>query len=336
MTDVLFIRTDAGADAGTGHFMRMLALAEAWAESGGQPVFAGSFPEALAQRAHAMGARVLVRQAAGDDVRWTIERAQEAGAKVVVADGYGFPFDFQRALRAAGLRLMVVDDNAENQPYDCDWILNVNVHATEAMYARRNSDAQCLLGPRFALIRAAIRRGSLEPRVTGGHRLLVTMGGADPPNATGRILGALRSARAGLTTTVLVGAANPRLAEYREKAAGGVTVLHDVQDVTPVMLSADVALAATGGTIWELALLGVPSVGLSLADNQVRLAEELQRRGAIDYAGDARTSADATQWLDRVWKVLEDPSRGSALLNASRALVDGNGARRVVERIKEI
>ncbi len=335
MTEALFIRTDAGAELGTGHFMRMLALAEAWAEAGGIPAFGGSFPENLASRARALGALIFARPSVDDDARWTIARAQEVGAKIVVADGYHFPQEFQREVRLGGLKLMVVDDNAENQPYASDWILNVNVHATESMYEPRNPECRCLLGPRFALIRAAIRRGAATPRPAGARRLLVTMGGADPPNATGQILSALGRDGRGLKTTVLVGAANPRLAEYRQQAGAGVTLLHDVENVTAVMLESDVALAATGGTVWELGLLGVPCVGLSLADNQVRLAEELQRRGAIEYAGDARRSPDATLWLDRVCDVLQNPSRRAALVEGSRSLVDGNGAHRVVDCLKE-
>ncbi len=336
MGDTLFIRTDAGAQLGTGHFMRMLALAEAWAETGGQVAFGGSFSSDLSRRARAIDALIFTRSPDENDARWSIARAHEVGARIVVADGYHFPEAYQRAMRAAGFRLMVVDDNAENQPYECDWILNVNVHATDAMYQRRNAQCRSLLGPSFALIRAVIRNGAATSRRTGGTRLLVTMGGADPPNATGRILEALRMDRRGLTTTVLVGAANPRLEEYRAQAGDSVRLLHDVEDVATVMLEADVALAAVGGTVWELGLLGVPCVGLSLADNQVRLAEELQRRGALEHAGDARTCPDAARWLDLVKKVLEDPARGASLVSSSRALVDGKGARRVVERLKEI
>jgi UDP-2,4-diacetamido-2,4,6-trideoxy-beta-L-altropyranose hydrolase len=335
MANALFICADAGAQVGTGHFMRMLALAEAWTETGGTIAFGGALSASLAKRALSCGASFFDRPVNEDGAEWTISRARQFGAPTVVADGYTFPVTFQRAVRAAGLRLMIVDDNAENAPYEADWILNANVHATESMYERRNQECRCLLGPRFALIRQAIRRGTRKQRVPGARRLLVTMGGADPPNATGRILAQLASDRRGLSITVLVGAANPRLEEYKQAAGAGVSLLHDVADVTSIMLEADVALAAAGGTVWELGLLGVPVVGLSLADNQVQLAEELQRRGAIVYVGDARLFPDAARWLDRVCDVLNDSSRCEALVRASRTLVDGDGAKRVVESIKE-
>jgi spore coat polysaccharide biosynthesis predicted glycosyltransferase SpsG len=133
----------------------------------------------------------------------------------------------------------------------------------------------------------------------------------------------------------MVGAANPRWVEYGQLAYEGLRLLYDVEDVTSVMLDSDVALAAAGGTVWELGLLGVPSVAVSLAPNQVALAQELQRRGAVEYAGDARVAPDAALWLDRVCALLDDPMRSAALVEASRALVDGDGALRVVESIKE-
>ena len=334
MGDTIFIRTDAGSGVGTGHFMRMLALGEAWAQAGGRVAFGGTFPESLAHRARAMGAEVFGAPV-GNDAEWTALRAKESGASVVAADGYAFPLHFQRSVRAAGFRLLVVDDNAENHSYDADWILNVNVHASEAMYERRNPECRCLLGPSYALLRSAFRGAARRNATVRGRRLLVTMGGADPPNATGLVLEALRADSRALQATVLVGGANPRLADYQRQVSAGVRLLHDVDDVTSLMLEADVALAAAGGTVWELGLLGVPCVALALASNQVGLAEELHRKGALEFAGDARVAPDAALWLDRVCALLDDPARSAALVGVARALVDGNGALRVVQSIKE-
>lgn len=324
MSQTLFIRADAGPTIGIGHFMRMLALAEAWLESGGAVVFGGSVPSSLVQRALALGAQW---QPGVDDAASTIARARAANAQIVVADGYHFGLEFQKSIRAAGFKLMMVDDNGENGSYDANWVLNVNIHATEAMYARRSEPCVLLLGTKYVLLRDSIRRQAPARRtVATANRVLVTFGGADPVNATGLVLRALE-ALPGLEVRVLVGAANSRAAEYQ---APNVETFIDLPDVAPVMAWADVAICAPSTTFGELAFLGVPSMLLTLAENQVVIGQRLQALGAARFLGDAR-SALAVQMLTREIEEFLGSARARAeVVSAARALSEGEGVKRIV------
>ena len=334
MAGVLLIRADAGPLSGTGHFMRMLALAEAWLESGGQAAWTGIAPANLVHRISRLGVSVLPFDA-GDDAASTLSSARSVDARIVVADGYGFPLAYQRAIRHAGFKLLVVDDNAENESYDADWILNVNVHAAASLYPRRTPPCHLFLGPQYTLIRKDIRRAASAPRAHGNTaaRLLVTMGGADPPDATGRIIEALRGSS--FTTTVLVGPANQRLSAYLALATERTRVIANVEDMTSVIHDSDLAFAGAGGTVWELALLGVPSVVVTLADNQVPLATKLHALGAVEYVGDARVAGGASNWVERLSSLATDPSRRTKLVDTARSLVDGRGALRIVTALQE-
>ncbi len=329
MTRGLFIRADAGPQLGTGHVMRMLALAEAWVERGGEVTFGGQVTPALLERITALGARFVELKSV--DVESVITQARTAGASVMVADGYSYDLAFQRTIRAAGLRLMVVDDNGENAAYDADWVLNVNVHAAATMYPGRVG--QALLGPSYALLRSQLRRATARARGPVVERVLLTMGGADPVDATGRLLHVLQGQAWGLS--VLVGAANPRLAAYEAARRPGTELHFNVTDVTTVMSKADLAVAAAGGTVWELALLGVPSLVVSLADNQAVLARTLGELGAAAYLGDARATTDLATWAAQVDELVRDEARRSRLVQTARSLVDGKGALRVVDALWE-
>lgn len=331
--EALFIRTDASSRTGVGHFMRMLALAEAWRELGGTVTFAGTFSTELASRAEALGCATRVRDAQVDDATWTVAQLSTTQHDVAVLDGYNFPVEFQRAVRRSGTALLIVDDNGENGAYDADWILNVNLHASERAYASRNADAKLLMGPTYALVRGEFRRRSGAAK-REGRRVLVTMGGADPPDATRKVLEAITPAHR-LEATVLVGAANPRLREYEALAPPNVRLLFDVTDVAAVMAGCDVALVGAGGTLWELGVVGVPCVAVSLADNQVELAHALHARGAIDYAGDARSMTSGAAWLQHVTALLDEPDRAERLVASARQVVDGRGALRIAQLLKE-
>ncbi len=344
MTGALLIRVDGGSDLGLGHAMRMLALGEAWVGAGGRVTYLGALPAGVVERAARSGCTVLASAAprgTAEDAAATRATAEKLAAVWVVADGYDFDEAWQRTVKASGARLAIVDDNGENGSYAADAIVNVNVHASEALYPRRPATTQLLLGPRYALVRAefvrAARGTSTMPvRAT---KWLVTMGGADPSDATGRFLdAAAKGAGEGITIEVLVAESNPRwlaLQQVAARSATPIVLTRSPPDVSVPMGRAELAFSASGGTVWELAVVGVPVAVLTVADNQRRLATRLHELGAVEWLGDA-ASTEPSSWVRSVQTLAGDLSRRAALVERARQQVDGEGAARVVNVLREV
>ncbi|MCA2981642.1 MAG: hypothetical protein INH37_25485 [Myxococcaceae bacterium] len=329
------IRADAGPRIGTGHVMRMLALAEAWVSRGGRFVLTGALPPPLAQRVEHTGGQWIPRPLDVDDGAWTRMLAVTRGAAAVVADGYSFGPEFQEQVVSTGRPLMVVDDNGENREYRAQLVLNLNVHADEAMYRTRRPGSQLLLGPTFALIRREILASVPRSRAVAGpvSECLVTLGGADPLDLTGSLL---RVSPGCFRWRVLVGAANPRLEAYQRLRRDDLTLVANTPFFAREALRCQLAFAAAGGTVWELALLNVPSAVVSVAANQEALAARLAELGAVDLLGDARLGVHVTEWVGRLEALANDPPRRQRLIDSARGIVDGRGAERVVSRLLEV
>ncbi len=331
---VLLIRADAGASIGAGHLMRMLALAEAWCARGGTFVVAGAVPSAFVPRIAMLGGTVLERPLQPDGT-WTTATARELRAAVVVADGYSFGADFQRSIVEAGIPLLVVDDNGENAEYLAPLVLNQNVHAADSQYARRAANTELLLGPRYVLIRREIvdAASRAAPGDRPVERCLMTLGGADPLDLTGRML--RHRAHPSFSWSVLVGGANPRMADY-EREFPDVELVFNSTRFAEHALRCQLAFAGAGSTVWELALLNVPSAIVAVADNQVQLAERLAALGAVEYFGDARAVGSPASWLEGLEALAQSPERRRRLIDSARAIVDGSGAERVVQKLLEV
>lgn len=325
----LFIRADASPAIGAGHAMRCLALAQtAW------------------------NIGIPVQLAARVDVPWVLdklkreklsfldlqgpvpkqEKPEELLAQIkgvptrdwVVLDGYHFGIDCQKAVRAAGYKLLVIDDYAHLPEYSCDILLNQNLGAEKFLYA--GSIGKALLGPRYALLRPEF----LEARKRAGPRrfpekirhLLLTLGGGDQSDELLTVAAVLLPfVRVDMKIKVILGGMD------KEKASAAFTgypcpvhLLDAVEDMPSLMRWADFAVTAGGSTCWELCCLGTPFAVHALADNQSQLSECLRGSGGA-------ATLEALPFLLA--------ANGSPALNRHNDVgsvrVDGYGAHRIIQ-----
>ncbi|MGH9508910.1 MAG: UDP-2,4-diacetamido-2,4,6-trideoxy-beta-L-altropyranose hydrolase, partial [Terriglobales bacterium] len=333
----LVMRTDASRAIGTGHVMRCLALAQAWQDAGGHCLFAcAEITPSLACRLHAENVEFVRMNAEAGSVADAVEcsrLARERGAEWIVTDGYQFVSDYQAALKKSGLHLLLIDDYGHADPYDsADVVLNSNPCASAALYERRGAGTRLLLGGRYVLLRREFSRWRDWERIIaqGANKVLVTLGGADPRNVTSRVLRDLEPA--GCECMAIVGGSNPHLQELESLAESlhRSRIAKDPGDITELMAWADLAVSSAGVTSLELAFMGLPTVLLTLAENQRLAAQALDESGVgIRLGVPEALSADAI--ASTVRGLLDDHPRRLRMSQAGQSLVDGRGAERVVE-----
>jgi UDP-2,4-diacetamido-2,4,6-trideoxy-beta-L-altropyranose hydrolase len=337
----LLIRADATSELGAGHVMRCLALAQAWRDAGGRALFAmAQAPPAIKQRLRAESCEVVYISAqpgSEEDGRETLRLAQEHKADWVAVDGYQFGSDYQRNLKAAGFKVFFVDDYGHSEHYYADVVLNQNVSADEKLYQNREAYTRLLMGTKYCLLRrefTAWREWERDiPKV--GRRVLITMGGADPQNVTGRVMQGLGLVQRGdLEATIVVGGSNPHF-EALQSAAGhkGIALSRDATNMAELMAKADIAISAAGSTCWELCLLGLPALSIDVADNQKAVARELDRRGCAIHLGNAE-DVTVAKIASESEKLLGSQELRLTLSQRSRELVDGCGAQRVASILR--
>ena len=247
-------------------------------------------------------------------------------------DGYQFNGAYQQSLQHAGLKILYVDDNAHLEHYSADLVLNQNAHAAEDLYQNRERTTRLLLGPRYALLRREFNRWTGWKRDIPqiARKVLLTMGGSDPENVTKWILQLLREIGIeGLEITVVVGGSNQHRVSVDDVAAPAGTILKtNISNMSELMASADVAIAGAGTTTWELCFMGVPTLLIELADNQARVASQMQTLGVAKSLGKASDrSKDTFRSLFK--ELIESREMRSRMSERGRALVDGYGASRV-------
>jgi UDP-2,4-diacetamido-2,4,6-trideoxy-beta-L-altropyranose hydrolase len=208
----------------------------------------------------------------------------------LVVDHYALDRRWEQALRPHCRRLMAIDDLAD-RPHDCDLLLDQNLGRTAADYSDLlPANTSTLIGPQYALLRpefAQLRAESLARRTNPQlKRLLITMGGVDKDNSTGRVLDALNTCTLppDLRISVVMGPYAPWLQHVQTQATQmhcPIQVLVGVSDMARLMADSDLAIGAAGGTSWERCCLGLPTIQLVLAENQNEAAAALTASGAV-------------------------------------------------------
>lgn len=338
--DRLLIRADAGPTIGAGHVMRGLALAQQWRFEGGRVTFACSeLPEVFRDRLESEGCEVVVFDAeAGspNDAAATLNLAHDLDA-VVVADGYRFSADYQRAVYGKARTLLVLDDYGQIGSYWADVILDQNLGTSEDIYVDRPPNCRLLLGPEYVMLRrefldAVQNRGEISPEV---RNVLVTTGGADVGGLTITILDVLEEIPESLNIAVVVGGASSGTRPIEDLARSShhrIRSLENATNMAQLMAKADLAVSTAGSTAWELAYLGVPAVLGVVAENQRLGAAALEKSGAaVVFDGMATSAVDELRQV--LGPVYGDRPRRSAIIEAAQRVVDGMGATRVVRTV---
>lgn len=341
----LIIRADASADIGVGHVMRCAALAQAWQSAGGRSIFAlATGAGELESRIRFWGsdvARIKAQPGSYEDAAQTLQLCQRHSADWLCVDGYHFSADYCARVKSAGTRMFLVDDHGRCPPYLSDIVLNPNPQASEALYQRRGPSTHLLLGPLYALLRHEFLNSHRESTKVPdlAHKILLTLGGADSRNATLMVMQALSDLTdLRLQIDVVVGAVNPNLKSLQESAVASphlVRILSNVENMPELIVNADLAITAGGGTCYELAFLQTPMFLLITADNHDLTVQTWAKNRAAISVGwfNSLTRQSLASALRAA--IHDQKLRLELVENASR-MVDGKGAIRCVDMMKSM
>ena len=179
-------------------------------------------------------------------------------------------------------------------------------------------------------IKAARERFAIEPSET----CVLVFGGSQGARTINR---AALEAFAGARFHVLHAAGERDLPELRELAppAAHYDIRGYISNFREALLAADLVVARSGGSIFEIAAHGRPAVLVpypyATADHQTANAEYMERAGAAVVIPDAELTAP--RLAQEVGRLLADPGRLAAMARASAALARPQAAHQIAKEV---
>ena len=337
MQKVVF-RADASISIGGGHVMRCLALADVLSEHGWECNFASNIQAAEIVPSLNRGKHGLLELDETEyDKPEALCRNWPDGINLLIVDHYGLGIEFETGCRSWAQKIMAIDD-VPNRKHDCDVLLDQTVGRKHEEYDTVVKEGVLrLIGSKYALVRSDFqsrRQFSLARRaVPDLKRGVLCFGMVDSVNATTRALLGLEQSSLDVSVDVIVGDGAPHLRSIEAvlSASRLAARLHvDSTQIAALMTNADLALGTAGSTSWERCCLGLPSIVVVVADNQVRIATELvMARAAISLG--CINSLQASNFADVLQALAENVDDLSNFSRNAAMVCDGKGARRVAQ-----
>ncbi|MBX7255656.1 MAG: UDP-2,4-diacetamido-2,4,6-trideoxy-beta-L-altropyranose hydrolase [Candidatus Hydrogenedentes bacterium] len=308
MTDappVIFL-CDATPEIGLGHVSRCVALAEAFQEQGKRSLFHGKLEAGAADLIQQAGfAYEAIDSTLGECDRPALVRALVAHQPcALVVDSYAVDSHDVSILGTAGVPVVVIDDFARLDRYDCTAVLNFGVAATQLPY--RGSAKRWLLGLEYLLVRRALRtaRQKRVPAKGALRHVLVCIGGSDRQNLTLRVARMLRASNYEGALHVVVGASYEDLDGLRRVLREGDRVDVQLPSLAAAMCDADLCICGGGLTKYEAAYLGLPCAVVSQNEDQATETVQFAADGlAFDLGlGESVSDEELVERLEHVFR----------------------------------
>lgn len=253
----------------------------------------------------------------------------------LIVDHYALDSKWENLLTPYSMQIMVIDDLA-NRHHHCDLLLDQNIYDQQLEGYKKliTKKTSFIFGPKYALLRAEFKenRSFLKKYDNKINRIIISFGESDCVN---QVITSLKACailkRSDLKIDVISGRGCTQYKKIQHMCyeIKNTHLFRHVNNMSELMREADLAIGAGGSTTWERCCLGLPSVVLSIADNQVRISQMLDKLGVIKYLGSSKTTNDK-QLHSALNDLMNNPDLLTAMRKKASKLVDGMGCERIV------
>lgn len=319
--------TEGSKNIGFGHLTRCISLYQAFEEREITPKFVVNGDETIED---------LLKNKNHQIFNWVEERSKifelMKDADVVIVDSYLANISFHKGLSIT-VKIPVYIDDDKRSDYPRGIVVNGRIYAEEMDYPKRNGIVY-LLGTKYIPLRKEfweVPKKEIRDKV---ESVMTTFGGDDMRNMTSKILRSLRENFPDLKKNVIIGKAFRNIDEIKRECDKNTNLVYypDAKKMKEIMLESDIAISAGGQTLYELARVGVPTIGICVTENQLGNAKGLERAGFLDCAGGYEKS-NLIGKLENLIKHLEDMNVRKNKSETGRKLVDGKGSLRIVKSL---
>lgn len=338
---MIYIRTDSNNTIATGHVMRCLSIAKALRKSGEECIFitADSSSDELIK---SNGFDIICLNSEWNNPNSEIEDLiniiKDKDIKKLLIDSYYVTEDYLESIKKY-TKLIYIDD-INSFTYPVDMLINYSGSYENFKYdiQYKNTQTKLLLGYDYVPLREEFQniKSIIRDKV---EQILFTIGGTDENNITARFIESILDDMVfnDIIFHIVIGSFNKNLEELNKLVSNcpNIKLHYNVNKISELMNKCDIAISAGGTTLLELCACGIPTIGFTIADNQIAGTKCLEDKKAMIYVGDARYDVKKVMKnISETAKILvESIELRNYLSKNMNNVIDANGANRIANEI---
>lgn len=333
-------RVDANEHIASGHLMRCLTIAQNLRKIGQECKFYLAENKET-DRISSRNFEYQILNSKWDDLNSEKEEFKEILIKdkidLLVVDSYQADNGYLSYLNKVCKVLYIDDMSAEK--YDVTATLHYGLSDENYIKKYKDTKVVTLTGSEYIPLREEF--SDFKENVNRQNSVLITTGGTDTYNITMEVLkSAMQTDLLGnFEFYVIVGSMNQFEEDIRKFAEkhNNIHVLKNINNMGEYMKKCRYAVSAGGTTLYELSACKTPTVCFSFADNQYGFAKRMGTDENMLFAGDPRFDKDLGEKIVKLLCCyIEDEKLVAKVVANMSKLVDGNGAKRVAMKLKEL
>jgi len=323
----VFIITEGSWHTGFGHITRCISLYQAFKKRGIIPKFIINGDDCI---------KDLLKDKNYQIFNWLEEKNKlfelVKNADIAIVDSYLAHISFYETLSNL-VKIPVYIDDTEGLDYPRGIVVNGGICAEELDYPNKDGITY-LLGTKYTPLRKEFWEVP-EKEIKGKvESIMITFGGNDSKNMTPKILKLLKENYSNLKKNVIIGRAFQNIDEIEKEADKNtnLTFYPNAEKMKEIILESDIAISAGGQTLYELARVGVPTIGICVAKNQLGNVKGWEKAGFLEYVGWYNRD-DILEKIKDAVECLKDVKIRKSKSKIAKKIVDGKGNLRIVDKV---
>tara|TARA_B100000212_G_C27357187_1_gene526415 strand:- start:650 stop:1699 length:1050 start_codon:yes stop_codon:yes gene_type:complete len=330
---IFVIRTEVSPEIGNGHLMRCLTLCSKFRKRGAHihliskrlPIYIKEFLNFKGIKYHLINLESCIGSKE-DALKTRILLQRIKNVDLLVVDSYEISEKWEKEMRLFTKKILVIDDLA-NRRHECDFLIDQNLRNNQERYNNLvPNQAKIYLGPKYAFLREEFYKPNL-PRLRRGKikKVLVFFGSGDNTQEILKVLKVIDEiTELNIQWNLLIGK-NISINKYnfKKNINPNLNIIEYTDKISKLILEADLGIGTCGVAAWERCFLGLPSIVVVTAENQLQDAEILDDKGAIINLGNSQ-DVSAEKLLSSINKLIMNGYLIERMSKNSLAILNGH------------
>ena len=263
----LLVLTEGGKEIGFGHITRTISISSKFLENNYEIEFIINGDDSILSLLQNFTYKIFNWQKSFTRLISIVNTCD-----LVLVDSMNIKNDELILLEQTNIPIIYIDDekrrNIINKGFVIDWTV---LSDKKQYFSPKKEKVHYLLGSKFTPLRPEFSDAKMNIIRDEVKSAMITFGGSDVRDLTPMVIDSLIEHFPSLQKNIIIGAGFNNIEKIKSLCDKNCNLIFNAttKEMIEIMQESDIAIASGGQTLYELARIGTPTIGIILVDNAV-------------------------------------------------------------------